>query len=376
MADDGTTSTQDCSGDDTCLRHFEYKTSIGRCHKDFRNVWVVVPHPAVSIVIAVGSVSTRTAHTEQPSERCLGGQVTSGSSDVPALPQGQSAGQSTSSALRSLGQYNRNNWKDATHINDSGIRVQQPTVPITGLNMAALRSNNLATTECYIFILEPFINSKGCTFLSTFEVIREASLKFSDVVANGITSFNSSWEQESEASLVRMNNVHIEIEPQAVFRDVLQTILKDSGQSLDKTAPTKFRNRKLPIAHSSTPPPVASPNWVACHGVTNVTLLLFASLAFTPSSSKPFCHSPAFLVHSTSYESERHALHMFNCFIASEDTSPTGVHKTGACVEMFPCSRFAPCSSTLSPHFLSSPMADPAAPPFVQSVHHPIFYKS
>lgn len=53
----------------------------------------------------------------------------------------------------------------------------------------------------------------------------------------------------SDIRFSRMNNVHIEIEPQAVFRDVLQTILKDSGQSLDKTAPTKFRNRKLPIVY-------------------------------------------------------------------------------------------------------------------------------
>jgi hypothetical protein len=46
-----------------------------------------------------------------------------------------------------------------------------------------------------------------------------------------------------------MNNVHIEIEPQAFFKDVLQLILRDSGQNLDKTAPPKFRSRKFPIVY-------------------------------------------------------------------------------------------------------------------------------
>ncbi|KAJ7287664.1 hypothetical protein C8J57DRAFT_1215798 [Mycena rebaudengoi] len=78
----------------------------------------------------------------------------------------------------------------------------------------------------------------------------------SDIVSNGISSFNSSWEQDCEASLVRsdfrftrMSNVHIEIEPQALFKDVLQVILEDSGQNLDKTAPPKFRSRKFPIVY-------------------------------------------------------------------------------------------------------------------------------
>ncbi|KAF8205392.1 hypothetical protein K438DRAFT_1670261 [Mycena galopus ATCC 62051] len=263
MAEDGT--TQNCTGDDTCLRHFEYKISIGRCHKCV----LLANAPEIEHARIIGlpqCLGCGAASSRLDSDRCgqcvnkdmrnSGSPALSGPSDVRVLPQGQSAGQITSSTLRNLGQYNRNNWKDAANINESGIRAQQSTVPITGINMAALRSNNLPSTECYIFILEPFINSKGCTFLSTFEVIREASLKFSDVVANGITSFNLSWEQESEASLVRsdihfsrMNNVHIEIGPQAIFRDVLQTILKDSGQSLDKTAPTKFRNRKLPIVY-------------------------------------------------------------------------------------------------------------------------------
>lgn len=95
---------------------------------------------------------------------------------------------------------------------------------MTAGNLATLRSNNLATNECYVFILEPFVNSKPCTFLSTFEVIREATMKFSgmtpqnafstclylvlDIAANGIMSFNSSWEQDSEASLVRYVVIH------------------------------------------------------------------------------------------------------------------------------------------------------------------------
>ncbi|KAF8176165.1 hypothetical protein K438DRAFT_1770695 [Mycena galopus ATCC 62051] len=150
MADNGTTLTQDCSGDDTCLRHFEYKPVLDVATKHTRIL-------GLPQCLGCGATSSRldSDHCGQcvnKDKRCLGGQVTSGSSDVPALPQGlfagQSAGQSTSSVLRNLGQYNRNNWKDAAHINDSGIRVQQPTVPITGLNMATLRSNNLATTKC------------------------------------------------------------------------------------------------------------------------------------------------------------------------------------------------------------------------------------
>ncbi|KAJ6621498.1 hypothetical protein B0H10DRAFT_1945314 [Mycena sp. CBHHK59/15] len=114
------------------------------------------------------------------------------------------------------------------------------------------QKNNLATNECYVFVLEPFVNSKACEFLPTFEVIREAAIKFSDIVANGIASFNSSWEDASESSLVcsdmrlsRMNNVHLEIEPQSSFRNVFHVTLKDCGQNLDKTVPTKFRNRKF-----------------------------------------------------------------------------------------------------------------------------------
>ncbi|KAJ6459088.1 hypothetical protein C8R45DRAFT_942510 [Mycena sanguinolenta] len=111
-------------------------------------------------------------------------------------------------------------------------------------------------TPQYLLLVQPFVGPKPCTYLSTFEVICEATIKFCEIVDNRITSFNSSWEQDSKASLTRadmrftrMSNVHIEIEPQALFQDVLQTVLKDSGQSLDKTAPNKFCNRKLPTVY-------------------------------------------------------------------------------------------------------------------------------
>jgi hypothetical protein len=42
-----------------------------------------------------------------------------------------------------------------------------------------------------------------------------------------------------------MNNVHIQIGPQFILRDILQAILKDCGQNLDKTVPSKFRTRKF-----------------------------------------------------------------------------------------------------------------------------------
>jgi hypothetical protein len=83
------------------------------------------------------------------------------------------------STVRNLGQFHRSNWKDAANINNSSIRAQQSTVAITGSNMAALRNHNLATTECYAFILEPFVNLKPCDYLPTFDVTREGSVKFS-----------------------------------------------------------------------------------------------------------------------------------------------------------------------------------------------------
>ncbi|KAJ7801640.1 hypothetical protein B0H14DRAFT_2615084 [Mycena olivaceomarginata] len=150
--------------------------------------------------------------------------------------------------VRNIGQFHRAQRKDAANFNGSSVKAQQSTVAINAANMATLKSNNLATNECYVFVLEPFVNSKACEFLPTFEVIREAAIKFSEIVANGIASFNSSWEDASESSLVRlsrMNNVHLEIEPQSSFRNVFHATLKDCGQNLDKTVPTKFRNHKL-----------------------------------------------------------------------------------------------------------------------------------
>ncbi|KAF7342460.1 hypothetical protein MVEN_01835300 [Mycena venus] len=110
-----------------------------------------------------------------------------------------------------MGQFHRANWKDT-----ASIKAQQPAVAITGSNMAALRNNNLTTTECYAFILEPFVNLKPCDYLPTFDVTRDASVKFSELLETAIACFNSSWEEGSEAGLdscdmhfSRMNNVHI-----------------------------------------------------------------------------------------------------------------------------------------------------------------------
>jgi hypothetical protein len=82
-------------------------------------------------------------------------------------------------SVRNIGQFHRAQWKDAANFNGSSVKAQQSTVAITAANMATLKSNNLATNECYVFVLEPFVNSKACEFLPTFEVIREAAIKFS-----------------------------------------------------------------------------------------------------------------------------------------------------------------------------------------------------
>jgi hypothetical protein len=42
-----------------------------------------------------------------------------------------------------------------------------------------------------------------------------------------------------------MNNVHIQIGPHFLLRDILQAVLRDCGQNLEKTVPPKFRNRKF-----------------------------------------------------------------------------------------------------------------------------------
>ncbi|KAJ6448387.1 hypothetical protein C8R45DRAFT_947993 [Mycena sanguinolenta] len=60
------------------------------------------------------------------------------------------------------------------------------------------------------------------------------------------------WEEDSEAGLnrhdlrfSRINNVHIQIEPNFILCDILQAISKDCGQSLDKTVPPKFHTHKF-----------------------------------------------------------------------------------------------------------------------------------
>ncbi|KAJ7799065.1 kinase-like domain-containing protein [Mycena olivaceomarginata] len=153
---------------------------------------------------------------------------------IPAIP--------ALSQIRNLGQFH---WKDAANINNSSIRAQQSTVAITGSNMAALRNHNLATTECYAFILEPFVNLKPCDYLPTFDVTREGSVKLSELLEIAIACFNSSWEGGSEAGLDWMNNVHIQIGPHFLLHDILQAVLRDCGQNLEKTVPPKFRNRKF-----------------------------------------------------------------------------------------------------------------------------------
>ncbi|KAK7016699.1 hypothetical protein R3P38DRAFT_2541949, partial [Favolaschia claudopus] len=154
------------------------------------------------------------------------------------------------------GQFHRANWREAANINLSNIRPQQSTVAVTGTTMAVLRNNNLATTECYALIIEPFVNSKSCDYLPTFDVTRESSAKVFELLEAVMACFNSSWEQDSEAGLdrrdmrvSRMSNVHIHIPPHATLRDVAQIILKDCGQTLDRTMPAKFRNRKFPTVY-------------------------------------------------------------------------------------------------------------------------------
>ncbi|KAJ7464331.1 kinase-like domain-containing protein [Mycena galericulata] len=233
MADEDN-PVQLCTGNNTCLRHFEYKNSPGRCHKcvllanspDTEHARIF----GIPQCVGCGNVSDRLTTDycglcDNKNKRRLVNPVTNG----PSMTQGDT------SSVRNLGQFHRQIWKDAAHINDSSIRTQKSTVPMTPGNLATLRSNNLATNECYVFILEPFVNSKPCAFLSTFEVIREATIKLSDMAANGIMSFNSSWEQDSEASLVRS--------------DIRFSRMNNTGQNLDKTAPTKFRNRKFPTVY-------------------------------------------------------------------------------------------------------------------------------
>ncbi|KAJ7867118.1 hypothetical protein B0H13DRAFT_1897710 [Mycena leptocephala] len=163
-------------------------TESWHCH----NALAVVLHQPDSVLIIVASARKKMIDASQTRPVLL------------SLQQHSKEMQNTStSGIRNIGQFHRVQWKDAANFNGSSIKAQQSTVAITGVNMATLKSSNLATNECYVFVLEPFVNSKACDFLPTFEVIREAVTKFSDIVANGIASFNSSWEEGSEASLAR-----------------------------------------------------------------------------------------------------------------------------------------------------------------------------
>ncbi|KAJ7506499.1 hypothetical protein B0H11DRAFT_1903865 [Mycena galericulata] len=222
-----------CTGEDTCLRHFQYKTNVGRCHKCVLIANTpVAEHDRINALgqcSGCGNTSARLSTEycglcEKKNERRVQNTNLSGAPLVASSDR--QAPDPLTSGVRNIGQFHRSQWKDAANFNGSSVKPQQSTIAITGANMATLKSNNLATNECYVFVLEPFVNSKACEFLPTFEVIREAAIKFSDIVANGIASFNSSWEDASESSLVRsdmrlsrMNNVHLEIEPQSSFRD-------------------------------------------------------------------------------------------------------------------------------------------------------------
>ncbi|KAJ7182145.1 hypothetical protein C8R46DRAFT_1344747 [Mycena filopes] len=250
-----------CTGEDTCLRHFQYKANIGRCHKCVLMANAPAEeHARINALGQCAGCGTTSARLlteycglcEKKNERRGPNTNSSGVASEQQQNNGQQVQTPPPAGVRNLGQFHRGQWRDAANFNGSSIKPQQSTIAITGANMATLKSNNLAANECYVFVLEPFVNSKPCEFLPTFEVIREAVIKFSDIVANGTASFNSSWEDGSDSSLVRsdmrlsrMNNVYLEIEPQANFRDVFTATLKDCGQNLDKTVPTKFRNRKF-----------------------------------------------------------------------------------------------------------------------------------
>ncbi|KAJ7496157.1 kinase-like domain-containing protein [Mycena galericulata] len=233
-----------CTGEDTCLRHFQYKTNVGSCHKCVLIANTpVAEHDRINALgqcSGCGNTSARLSTEycglcEKKNERRVQNTNLSGAPLVASSDR--QAPDPLTSGVRNIGQFHRSQWKDAANFNGSSVKPHH---------------NNLATNECYVFVLEPFVNSKACEFLPTFEVIREAAIKFSDIVASGIASFNSSWEDASESSLVRsdmrlsrIDNVHLEIEPQSSFRDVFHATLKDCGQNLDKTVPTKFRNRKF-----------------------------------------------------------------------------------------------------------------------------------
>ncbi|KAK7029089.1 kinase-like protein [Favolaschia claudopus] len=67
--------------------------------------------------------------------------------------------------------------------------------------MAALRNNNLATTECYSVVFEPYINSKPCDYLPTFDVTREATLKLSEPPSTAVTLFFATQTSDETTGL-------------------------------------------------------------------------------------------------------------------------------------------------------------------------------
>ncbi|KAJ7429793.1 kinase-like domain-containing protein [Mycena galericulata] len=287
-----------CSGgEDACLQHFEYKTSAGRCHKCclLANVSAEEHARIMELPQCRGCGNTSTRLTTDYCGACerKNAKQPAPAAAIPAIP--------ALSQIRNLGQFHRSNWKDAANINNSSIRAQQSTVAITGSNMAALRNNNLATTECYAFILEPFVNLKPCDYLPTFDVTREGSVKFSELLEIAIACFNSSWEGGSEAGLdcrdIRFSMQAVQpagISEEAPFgpagvdpasmgpamveilnkhersgesisysseQDIMRltqinvgvlallsqfgAVLRDCCQNLEKTVPPKFRNRKF-----------------------------------------------------------------------------------------------------------------------------------
>ncbi|KAK7006853.1 kinase-like protein [Favolaschia claudopus] len=69
---------------------------------------------------------------------------------------------------------------------------------MTGSTLAALRNNNLATTECYSVVIEPYISSKACDHLPTFDVTREASLKISAPPATQVVFFFAKYSSDAK----------------------------------------------------------------------------------------------------------------------------------------------------------------------------------
>ncbi|KAK7029056.1 hypothetical protein R3P38DRAFT_3515957 [Favolaschia claudopus] len=230
-------------GEDACLTHFEYKASAGRCHKCC--LLANSPQSEHQRIMDIpqcqgcGNISTRLATEfcnacEQKNAKQQG-PVTVPSTAPSNLPLAPTT--ASNLRIRNTGQFHRANWREAASFNNSNIKAQQSSLAITGSNMAALRNNNLATTECYSVVFEPYINSKPY-FACCYKLI----LRTSDLTDMAVVCYNSSWEEGAEAGLDRRD---IYIQPHSTLRDIFQSVLKDCGQSPEKTVPAKFRSRKL-----------------------------------------------------------------------------------------------------------------------------------